>query len=224
MAVDVSGADVENVVLAFTPGFFIRGRVSLDDGTALPNPERTRVLLTPIEPAPIAMPPNTTQPDGTFTLENVQSGDYRVNVTPMPPNSYIKSARLGQTDVLPGLSIGGPVSDALLVVLATDPGEITGTVVDRDQKPMRGVQAVLIPQRDRTRRDLYRTAVTDQNGRYTIRNVPPGDYKLFAWEDLEPFSYNDPDFLRKYEEQGTPLNVDPSSKLSIEVKVIPAGQ
>lgn len=31
-----------------------------------------------------------------------------------------------------------------------------------------------------------------------MRNVARGDYKLFAWEDIEPGAYNDPDVLRRY--------------------------
>lgn len=57
-----------------------------------------------------------------------------------------------------------------------------------------------------------------------MRTVPPGDYKLFVWEDLEPGAYNDPDFIRKYEELGTLVKVSESAKLTVEAKIIPAGQ
>jgi len=52
----------------------------------------------------------------------------------------------------------------------------------------------------------------------------PGDYKLFAWEEIEPFAYNDPDVLRRYEEVGIPLKVSEAAKLTVEAKMIPAGQ
>jgi hypothetical protein len=54
-----------------------------------------------------------------------------------------------------------------------------------------------------------------------MRTIAPGDYKLFAWEDLEPGEYNDPDFIRKYEALATPVRVSESSNLTVEVKVIP---
>jgi hypothetical protein len=47
--------------------------------------------------------------------------------------------------------------------------------------------------------------------------VPPGDYKLFAWEALEPFGYFDPDLLNKSESQAKPLHVIESSKLNVEL-------
>ena len=227
VAVDVSNADVENIVLALTGGFSLRGRVELENGSfsALSDIDRTRVYLFGTEPTGLSGgTPQLIKPDGTFILENVQAGDYGISMQPMPPNTYFKSVRLGQTDVSAGISISGPLSEALEIMLGTNPGQIDGTIVDKEQKPMRGVQAILIPDRQRNRRDQYRFANSDQNGRFTMRTVAPGDYKLFAWEDLEPGAYNDPDFLRKYEGLATPVKVSESGKLTVEAKMIPAGR
>jgi hypothetical protein len=88
----------------------------------------------------------------------------------------------------------------------------------------RRVQVVLISDRFRDRRDLLKTATTDQNGDFTLRGIAPGDYKLFAWEEIEPFSYYDPEVLRRYEEQGRSIKVSESAKVTVEAKMIPAGQ
>ena len=109
------------------------------------------------------------------------------------------------------------------MLLSPNAGQITGTIVDRDRNPVRNIEAVLIPN-DRERHDLYRTATSDQNGLFSIPTIVPGDYKLFAWEDIEPYAYMDPDFLRRYEGMGSSVNVLESQKLSIEPKLIPAGQ
>ena len=85
---------------------------------------------------------------------------------------------------------------------------------------MQGIQAVLIPDRQRDRRDLFRFATSDQTGHFTMNAIAPGDYKLFAWEDLEPGAYNDPDFLRKYEALATPVQISESSTSTVEVKVL----
>src|SRR5262249_18323292 len=116
----------------------------------------------------------------------------------------------------------GPLSDSLEVALSTKGGLIEGTIVDKEQKPMPGGQAVLVPEGQRDRRDLFRPSIADQNGHFTMRNIAPGDYKLFAWEDLEPGAYYDPDLIRKYEALGTPVTVSGSGRLSLEAKVIPA--
>jgi hypothetical protein len=34
-----------------------------------------------------------------------------------------------------------------------------------------------------------------------METVPPGSYKLFAWDDVEPGIWWDPDFLKNYEDK-----------------------
>jgi hypothetical protein len=87
-----------------------------------------------------------------------------------------------------------------------------------------GIQVVLIPDRQRDRTDLYKRGTSDQNGRFVMHTISPGDYKLFAWEDTDPFAYRDSDFMRKYEDLGTRVQVSEFSKLSVEAKIIPAGK
>ena len=72
------------------------------------------------------------------------------------------------------------------IVLGQNAGVIEGVVQNEKQQPAAGATVVLIPQSGR--RDhlqLYKNASTDQHGRFTLKNLEPGDYKLFAWEDVE---------------------------------------
>ena len=224
--IEVSNSDVENVTLAFTAGFSISGRIAVEGTTASPpaNLEKITVFLNPDESSPVPSLPQQVKPDGSFVLEKVQPGNYRLNMQGEPPNSYVKSIVFAGRDVLNGISVSGPVSDPLEVVLSTAAGQIEGTIVDKDGKPMRAVSAVLIPNRQRERRDLYRMATSDEGGRFKIPTVVPGDYKLFAWEDLESFAYHDADFLRKYEEHGVPVSVAENGKITVDAKMIPARQ
>ena len=48
-------------------------------------------------------------------------------------------------------------------------------------------------------------------------------WKIFAWEGIENFGYFDPDVIRRAEALGKPVHVGESSKLSVEGKIIPAG-
>jgi hypothetical protein len=52
--------------------------------------------------------------------------------------------------------------------------------------------------------------------------VPPGDYKIFAWEAIEQFSYYDSDVVQRFESKGKPIHVNESDKANAEVKIIPA--
>jgi len=224
--VDVSNADVENVAVTFSPGFSFPGHIEIESsGNAESRQAKPlMVSLEPQESMPLLVLPQPVNADGTFTLQNVLPGDYRIQIEGRPANSYIKSAHLGRTDVLNGISFSGPVPESLDVVLGTTSAEIQGIVADSDRNPIQAAQVVLIPNRERSRIELYRTATTDQNGSFTMQTIVPGEYKLFAWEDLEPYAYNDPDFLNMYEERGTPVSVSESTKLTVETKIIPAHQ
>ena len=116
-----------------------------------------------------------------------------------------------------------PQTERLEILLSPNAGQIEGDIVDEHGDPVRGVQPVLIPDRDRERRDLFKIVTTDQNGHFTIKGIPPGVYKVFAWEELDQFAYYDPEILRRYELQGKSVTVSESSKSTVHVKVIPAG-
>jgi hypothetical protein len=45
---------------------------------------------------------------------------------------------------------------------------------------------------------------------------------VFAWEALESFSYFDPEFLKRFEDQGQSIQVSESSRQTLELKIIRA--
>ena len=119
-----------------------------------------------------------------------------------------------------GLTISAPGRVTLTIVVARDGGQIDGAVLDRDGKPVAGATVVLVPEaKKRSRADLFRQFETDQHGRYQIKAVPPGEYKLFAWDDVEPGIWWDPDFLAIYEKNAEPVAIKPGAR---EVVKLPA--
>jgi hypothetical protein len=62
---------------------------------------------------------------------------------------------------------------------------------------------------------------TDQYGRFTIKSVDPGEYKVFAWEDVETGAYMDPEFVKPVEGQGESVTIRESSRESLQLKLIP---
>jgi hypothetical protein len=98
---------------------------------------------------------------------------------------------------------------------------VDGTVNDEKGQPIQGVQAVLVPDAHRDRFELFRAVTADQNGRFTMRGVPPGDYKVFAWESIESYGYFDPELLRRDESKGQRVKIQDSDKASVSVKMIP---
>jgi len=110
------------------------------------------------------------------------------------------------------------------IVLSPKAGQLSGVVIDTRMQPVSGVQAVIIPDGKRNRPDLYGNAATDQNGRFSIAGITPGDYKIFAWDGLEPFRYFDPDFVKLYEAKGQSVHIGESARISTDIQVIPIPQ
>jgi Carboxypeptidase regulatory-like domain len=223
-AVNITDSNVDGIQLVFAPDVSIAGRIVLDDGRAFADVRELKnsvVEVVPKNEFDRASPfPSKVAADGTFTIENIQVGEYRIR-TEKPPQYYLKSVRLGQSNVSESLAISAPVSDELELVLASDSGEIGGTVLDKDGKTVAGVPVVLIPNSQRNRSDLYQFDKTDQNGEFRLSPAVPGDYKLFAWEDIG-LSFRDPDFLRVNEAFGQPVKVSEFSKQTVVVRIIPA--
>ena len=225
--VDVLGSDINGLTLNVGPGVSVSGHIEIEGGQPLNQTELQRLSITlqstggmssilsmlqgPIRPAA----------DGTFSVPRITAGDYKLTINGLAPTFYLKDARFAQTDALNGVTISEPVSGSLEIVLRRNPGQITGTVVDATLKPVSSVQAVLVPE-NRSRQDLYRNAATDLEGRFTFRGITPGDYRVFAWEDIEPFAYFDPAVIKQYEAAGKLVHIQESSAESAEVKIIPA--
>ena len=215
-------ADMEGVVLELGPGISIPGSLRVE-GAPLPTTPGPRVALRPTNVNGLASPLLPINADGTFTLTNVMPGEYRVSVLGMPVDYFVKEARIEQTDALndPWV-ITGPVRGSLNVVVSSAAGQVEGTVTDSRLQGVSALTTVLIPDQHRDRTDLLRTTVTDQSGKFTMRGIAPGAYKVFAWEALEPNAYFDPQILRQYEDQGKPIRVVEGGKVTAEVKMIPA--
>jgi hypothetical protein len=224
-AVDVSEGNLENVRLVLTTGVTVPGRLSVEgqELTAMPGYEQVGIEFDSTTPSRYLQPPRRMRADGAFSLDNVPFGEYRLAVHRLPPNFYVKEARLDGVDVLgQAIQLSGSDPGSLQIVLSSKGGRVVGAVVDNQSQPVSGIEAVLIPDRLRNQIQLFKTAVSGPDGGFTITGVAPGDYKLFAWEATEPFAYFNPDFLRQWEQQGTAVTVSESSTATARVQGIPA--
>jgi uncharacterized surface anchored protein len=135
----------------------------------------------------------------------------------------IKSIRSEQTDVFQdGLTVSPGAKTSLEIVLAPEGAQVDGVVSDPDEKPVPGATVVLIAEAKlRSRSDSYYESTTDQYGRYHFENIRPGEYKLFAWDDPEPNAWFDPEFLKAFEEKGSPVAISPKALAVSNLHVLP---
>ena len=119
-----------------------------------------------------------------------------------------------------GIRVPGAPAHLALTVSANG-AHLEGTVQDKDHQPFTGAFIALVPEEtQRSRQDLFKTATSDQYGHFTLRGIPPGKYKLFAWDSIDQGAYMDPDFLKAYDDQGKTMELSPGEKSSPELRVI----
>ena len=228
VAVDVGRSNVENVAIFFGSPLFVPGGIRIE-GNTQQDLSNVQVSLQPYDPGSILFTAPATafaKEGNSFQLRNVQADVFDVRVTGLPDGFYVKSIKCGDTDVLAnGLDFTKGVTDLLDVFLSPNAALISGVVQNPNtSQPAPGAMVVLVPQ-EKERRDqqqYYRTANTDQNGTYTLKSVVPGEYKLFAWEDIEPGAYMDPEFLKPVESKGEALTLRESDRKSVTITLIPA--
>jgi hypothetical protein len=223
-SVVVSDRDVDGVTLTIIPQFDISGRIRTEGFPVetLYNKGIRAALEWVGASSPYDATPVNAIANDTFPLFRLSPGSYRLSVSSLPTDYYVKEARLGQTDILgQTIEIGGPVSGTLDVLISNRSGLIEGTVVDTRQQPVALIEVVLIPDTQRNRPDLYRRVTADINGRFTIRGIPPGNYRLYAWEEIEPYAYFDPEVVQQVESQGKAVRVTELSKETVEIRSIP---
>ncbi|MBI2149229.1 MAG: carboxypeptidase regulatory-like domain-containing protein [Acidobacteria bacterium] len=223
--IEVGNADVDNLTVVVRPGVGVPGRLVIEGLQPGNYPGNTRVGLRfdPPTSGP-NFPPGAgvVGTDGTFALTGVAAGTYRITVSNMPAKSYIKSARLGGQEVLnAGVRIEGPPQGELEIIVGMNSGVFDAIVQGEKQEPAVNVQVVLVPDSARRQRsEAYRTAFTDASGRVHLEGIAPGDYKAFAWEDVEAGAWQDPDFIRTYEDRGRPVRIPESGAATTELRLI----
>jgi hypothetical protein len=156
--------------------------------------------------------------DKTFTLKNVAPAHYDVTLAGYPETCYVKTIRFGGQAAADGVDISG--GGTLEIVLSAAAGEIAATVLDGDGKPA-GYSTVALIASDGP---FTRSATADENGSVLFRGLKPGDYRVMAWEDIEPGAWQDPDFRKPFEGRGESVKLDPGSRAAARVKVIPASE
>lgn len=244
--VEVGDADVSNVVITVRPNISIRGSFVIDSAPQQFRMSQLRVSLVPADGPPIGPTAVTAElggrggsnivlpmigganatvaEDGIFTLQNVAAQEYRLLVTGLPAGTYLVAGRFGSADVLNGPLIPAENErNSLQLQLGSTPGRVSGIVRDAKGNPYTGALAALVPDESRRgRTDLYSSIPTDQSGRFSFNNVAPGNYRIFAWEEIPTGAYQDPDYIRGFESRGKPVVVQQSGSTEIEVSLIPA--
>jgi hypothetical protein len=232
--VEVGSGDVNDVTVTELPTFAIHGSMEVQGTLAGSAKEKALegvpLILTPEEPAMMMRSPQATpKADGSFTLESVIPGKFRVLVMNEPEGVYLKSIRLGGQEMLgKTLDLTQAGGGDLHVTLRAGAAEVSGSVMAKNDAaaggmaPANGVSVLLIPE-DLTRDGgSLHTSGTNQRGAFMEKGVAPGTYYAVAFEADESLSFDDPAVLKQLVGKGVKVEVKENDKQQVQVTLLPA--
>jgi len=224
--VDVGNGDVNNVAVRLQPALAVSGKVTVDSTQPNVRLGSLRLTFTPSEPGPGNQGRNgQTQiaDDGTFQA-TLAADAYLVEAGGLPDGYYLKSVKLAgreMPDATLDLNYGGGQVD---VVLAPAAGDLTGTVQNARGEPAASVQVTAVPVSGSLRRDMNKLVTTDASGNFTLHGLPPGDYKIFVWEQVDANAWMDRDYRQPFENLAASAKVQESTSPTVTLRLIERGR
>jgi hypothetical protein len=135
---------------------------------------------------------------------------------------WLQSIVSGDRDLLDTpLDLRQSLSD-VVITFADRASELSGVVTDANGAPTNEAWVIAFP----TNRSAWffnsRRLVAvrpDREGRYTIRNLPPGEYRAIAARDIEQGEWFDPTVLDRLLPQARPLTIAGADSLTVNLKL-----
>jgi hypothetical protein len=221
--VEVSAtAPPEEVAVPLAPAFDIPGVVEVQSAPRGSTPNFMVRLSSSEGLAPGAQPAGKVASDGSFHLAGVTPGLWALSLDSLPEGLWIKSAAFADNEIPAGeFQVRESARGQLRIVLAGNGAQVSGSVTANGQ-PCRAT-VVLAPAAPEQRglHPLYRVTNASERGVFTLKGVPPGNYKLFAFQEIAPFEWFDPEQLRMVEALGEALSVAEGESALRDLAAIP---
>ena len=159
--------------------------------------------------------------NGSFVFSSVIDGEYELSVAGTNGAFVQSMSILGRDMPNRRIIIGAAQSVGNLEIeLGTTTAAVSGEV-DVDLV-IAGKTGVVVQPMDGGAATL---ALLDKQRHFTIRNLPPGDYRLFAWSNLDDVEYRNPQYLKAFIKNSTVITVSDNSQITdVDLTAIPAGE
>jgi hypothetical protein len=226
---EVANSDVDGVTITISRGMDISGRLTWE-GAAPNDAGDLHIILQPLGEAEPFLAYSVLRPDGAFLFKNVPEGSYRPVVQMSAPvkNFFLKSARYGSATISDaGFTVQNGSDLAVELTLSSRVAQLSGVVLDTDSLPAAGATVVLIPDPPhRGMTEHFKSMTTDQNGRFSLSGITPGDYKVFSWDvgddsdELYGADWFDAEWLKAYETKGEAVHLGEAEQKSVNLVLI----
>ena len=144
---------------------------------------------------------------------------FEVKISGVPEGCYIASVQYGGRDV-PESGIEYVGGAALEITIGSDAARMDGKALDKDDQARERAVVALIPSDGK---GATRSVRSGPQGSFRISGVPPGDYKLLAWDDVAQDDLDDPAFWQRFDSQATAVTLEPAGSASASIRVIAEG-
>jgi hypothetical protein len=100
---------------------------------------------------------------------------------------------------------------------------VDGVVRDALDEPVTDARVVLVPSQTGLQGNstFYRTASSDQYGRFVIQGVRPGDYQVMAWTRVQENAWMNPGFRQPFQTLAESVAVEKGDRETLDLRVIP---
>jgi uncharacterized protein (DUF2141 family) len=237
--ISVDGTALSGITVPMQPGMTLTGKIQFRGTRLVPETDLSRVRLTML-PASTgnmvrvmagALPLAVVNPDGTFRINGISPGRYRISgVAPIPMGSgpglgwTLASVVAKGRDAL-DFQLDVAPNDELqdVAVTFTDATqEIGGTLQDATGRPAPDYTIIVFAESNQfwtTPSRRIRSTRPGTDGRFTVTNLPPGEYRIAAVVDVAPNEINDPSFLEQLVPASIKLTLGEGEKKTQDLRI-----
>lgn len=225
--ITITDQNVDDLVLALWPPAVITGGI-LREGSAEKDSAAgglmPRVTLT-IDGEIPGRSTYTADPkaDGTFVLSGVMPAKYRVVINRLGEGVYLKSVRFGGSDVTHNLLDLTAGSDGKLdVQVSSGAADVNGVVRNSHGEAVPSVTVSLwSPGRGSDGAvEFVADTSTGLDGTFRISAIPPGKYRIAAWEEIVTGLWAVPEFLHSFEGKAIEVELGENQHANVDPALI----
>jgi hypothetical protein len=161
---------------------------------------------------------------GAFTIAPVFPDMYYLNASGLPEGAYVKSVKLANQEVSDkGIDLTNFRATAALDVLLSPNGATLEGTVSADDKPATGSYVAVLADPLRAGQPyLNKFATADQDGKFTIKGLAPGGYRVYAFEEPTPDLSQEPSLAVPFEPKAVKINLDEGANQHVELTALKA--
>ena len=227
LRVTVGDDNLENVVVVMSRGAVLQGTITTDEGTPLPvAPQQVNVFVRPVEPEMMPMGGGAPKvnDDWTFEVSNLNDRSIISAVVTADSGGWVVKGVYhngleitdAPTDFAPGQTVEG-----VQIVFTRKVTVVSGTITDTRGRPDLDATVVAFAQDARRWTPMTRftrSARPNQDGRYTLRGLPPEDYFVAVVKEIEPGRLADPEYLESLRDQAVRITIGEAETKALDLK------